>query len=273
MIRGAGWCVLVGLWACGSSAWPSADNDTVLVRIEVDDPEATQVSYRVWDERHELVRDELLPASDFPRIVRLFPADDDPTGASYRGGLIEVETWTESLCPRARASFGFRYGVTTTRNTLTLSVPTDDVDCAPLFVEESAIGTSCTQEAPCGEVRQALDVAEEASRRFVIHVAGGTYAAWSNNGRFQGSPSRLPNVVRAWPGRSLPTMPTIVSEEGFSCDPDNENACSQNSVCIDSFCADRSPISLCCQFDRTAPAQFEVDGLRTIGGKNGIEVN
>ena len=260
---------------CGDGDWPAAGEGTLLVRVDVADSAAAWVSYRVWDERHELLRDMLLPSADFPRVLALTPEPGDPTGARFRGALIEVETWSPSLCPRGRASIGLRYGVSTPRSTLTVEAPDEPVDCTPLFVAQGGDDTGgCGLDDPCATTQEAVRRARGAPGRWVIHVAGGaTYPALALSDIAQERVAPAPHVVRAWPGRALPEPPAFRAAEPRTCDPDETNPCNGNSLCIDGRCAYEAAISLCCQFDRSGVVNVEVDGLVARRGKRVIEIN
>jgi len=253
----------LALLACGAS-----EPYPVYVRVEVADPDAAFVSYRVWDEGHLLLRDELLPATDFPRWVELFPDDTDPRDPRFRGALVEVESWSEDLCPRARTSVGLRYGVTGAEQVLTLPAPEGLTQCTSLFVDTDASGDECSFESPCADVGDALDRIDGVPGRIVIHVAGGEYPVLRIQGRLRRVDAGRPNVIRAWPGRGTPVFRT---GPGRECETQDD--CGNNSHCVRGRCADQTPINLCCEAFDDAPINLEVDGVRTRGGAFGVEIN
>ena len=272
LVGGLTLALLVG--ACGER-WPDAAEGSIVLRVEVADRDAAMISYRVWDERHELVRDELLLTADFPRFVELFAAEDDPTPSRFRGSVVEIETWTEQLCPRTRVTHRYRLGSSPSRNVVEVPAPVESEPCHALFVAESGSDDDdCTQEEPCRELERALAIAREESERFVIHVEGNaTFQPFGMQRRMR--MAELPDVIRAWPGRSLPELPTFDTVPGEFCDPDASNPCNNNSICFENRCVSRPPISFCCDMGTSerGPDDLELDGIATRGGKFGIEIN
>lgn len=251
------WVVLACIGCGGSSDAPAPISDhEVLVRIEVGDDRATQVSYRVWSERHELVADVMLPAMAFPRWLRLFPRAQDDTAVSLRWARVEVELWTEANCPFARRTQTYRYGEVPRSTTLRVGEEhaTGSPSCAVRYVDSSDPGASpsqgCSLEVPCGTIQQAIGASAEAEDRQVVLVAPGVYSGIAIRKIFADDRTLLdPNVIRTWPGRSANGATVIRGD---------------------------SPVSMCCgtHSSNPSPHGVEVDGFTVEDGvRAGIEIN
>ncbi|MEM6955370.1 MAG: right-handed parallel beta-helix repeat-containing protein [Myxococcota bacterium] len=274
---------LLALVSCGTREFPPAAPDTVLVRVDNEDEGAAMVSYRVWDEAHDLVSDVLFDLRERPNalngVFEFTLGDDDDTPAEFRGGLLEVETWDAAFCPRGRLVHAFRYANAPAPERLTLSAPTSTAPCAAFFVApEGSDETECTQDEPCREIATALERAEMHDERFIIHVAGGSAPQEPSPVYEFVRPKRInrgggpPNVIRAWPGRAAPE-PVVQARPRRACDTSNADSCGPNTRCVDGFCAPGNAFDICCQFDDSAPGDLEIDGFHTIEGRWSVEIN
>ncbi len=249
------------LLSCADDAGPH----DVTVRVEVSDPDAARVSVRVWDERHELVRDDWRPADALPRALRLFPDDRDPTPVEQRWSRVEVELWTADGCPYARRVATYRYRGEPREEVLTVGA-TDAVGsraCLAAFVDPARGDDAgeCLEGAPCATLERGLErVAEGGERRRVLLLAGGhEYPALDLPRSFGRRTLDDPSVLRAWPGLALPELPQIRARAGRG-----------------------NALSLCCNFRLQStgervlldfPEGVEIDGLDVEGGtRTGIEL-
>jgi hypothetical protein len=224
----------------------------VRLEVEVDDS-AASVSYRVWDERHQLVRDQVLSASEFPRVLRLFPDGGDPTPIEHRWARVEVEIWSASGCPYGRAIGTYRYEEHGRDEVLAVEAsPSQSQDCTVLYVDGSAGGgDECTESAPCRTIGDAIERGNSIADRVIVLVAGGAdYPRFGLRESFSNRSLGNPNVVRAWPGRSLP-LPRV----------------SGGQAAIDVCCASQPGLN--------DPASgVEIDGFEVSGGeRTGVELN
>jgi hypothetical protein len=236
--------MLALLVGCGGGA-------EIAVEVEVSGDPA-MVSYRVWDERHELVRDVVLPASDFPRVLRLFPDTADATPIEHRWARVEVELWSAAGCPFGRAIGTYRYRDDGRDELLSVSPSSASRDCTVLYVDARS-GGDCSEAEPCRTIQEAIDAGSALSGRVVVLVAGDAeYPQFGVRLGFSDRSAADPNVIRAWPGRSL-VLPHVHATGGHAA--------------IDTCCASQPGFN-------DPAVGLEIDGFEVSGGeRTGVELN